>query len=84
MNGELHNVEYLIRSILSFHKAPAEMLERWRAPVLEAAAVLARERAPGPPPTPSPDWRTHPLECECAGCLYPDPRYARPYRARSA
>ena len=57
MNGELHNVEYLVRSILRFHKAPAEMLELWRAPVVEAAAVLARERALGPPPTPSPDWR---------------------------
>jgi hypothetical protein len=76
MNGELHNVEYLVRSILVFHKAPAELLERWHEPVLAAAAVLAREWAPKSPP----DWRSHPLTCACSACLYPKPRYARPYQ----
>ncbi len=80
MDGELHNPEYLVRSVVHFYGAPPEQLESWRAPVLEAAAVLARERAPAPPP----DWRSHPLDCSCAACLYPAPRYARPYRTRSA
>ena len=37
-----------------------------------------------PPPKRKPvaaerDWRSHPLTCECSACLYPEPRYARPY-----
>jgi hypothetical protein len=84
MNSELHNVEYLVRSILRFHKAPTEMLERWRAPVLEAAAVVVSEISPTDeviPPEPAP---RHRLDCECEACLYPEPRYARPYRGRSS
>jgi hypothetical protein len=46
MNGELHNVEYLVRSILHFHHAPAEMLELWRNPVLEAGSVVVSEISP--------------------------------------
>jgi len=26
------------------------------------------------------DWLSHPLDCECEYCLYPEPKYARPYR----
>jgi hypothetical protein len=22
------------------------------------------------------DWRNHPLACECAACIHPEPRYA--------
>jgi|SRR5215203_889409 len=73
MNGELHNVEYLVRSILHFHHAPAEKLELWRDPVLEAGSVVVSEISPvGDVP--------HQLDCACEDCLYPELRYARPYR----
>jgi hypothetical protein len=35
-------------------------------------------------PCREPRKRKHALECECADCLYPEPSYARPYRAGSA
>jgi hypothetical protein len=86
MNGELQNIDFLVRSVLYFHKAPAEMLERWREPVLEAAAGIVRQASPATaPPAPVPDlalaedWRSHPLDCECPECLYPEPKYARAY-----
>ncbi len=41
-------------------------------------------RARGPSPSPRRDWRKHALGCGCEECLYPAPRYARPYGARSA
>jgi hypothetical protein len=25
------------------------------------------------------DWRTHSLDCDCDACMYPEPKYARPY-----
>jgi hypothetical protein len=28
---------------------------------------------------PAEDWLSHPLDCECDQCLYPEPKYARPY-----
>jgi hypothetical protein len=39
----------------------------------------------GPPrqqePVEAPDdWRKHALACECSDCLYPEPRYAKPYQ----
>jgi hypothetical protein len=74
MNGDLHNDGYLVRSVMHFHRMPLEQLESWRAPVLEAAAIIAREWAPAPE---SDGWRKHPLSCECVACLYPPPRYAR-------
>jgi hypothetical protein len=90
MNGELQNTDFLVRSVLYFHKAPAELLERWRGPVLEAAASIVRQLAAAPPaPVPSEasppdDWRDHPLDCECTACLYPEPKYARPYAGSGA
>jgi putative DNA primase/helicase len=80
-DGALSNVEYVVKSVLQYHGIhPVHWwreLERWRSPVLEAGAIIAREHAPEPD-----DWRKHPLLCECDGCLYPPPRYARPYRAQ--
>jgi hypothetical protein len=80
MDGALSNPEYLIRAVMHFHTIPAALYETWAPPVLEAAGALARERAPGPPPTPATDWRGHGLRCECDVCLFPEPRYAQPYR----
>jgi hypothetical protein len=31
---------------------------------------------------PAEDWLSHPLDCECDQCLYPEPKYARPSRNR--
>ena len=46
------------------------------APLREApAAVVEIHREE----TPVDDWRSHPLDCECANCSYAPPRYARPY-----
>jgi hypothetical protein len=83
MNGELANVRILVQSVLAYHRVPSvrwkSLWERWKAPVLEAAAILAREHAP---PTTSPaDWKTHPLECECTACTTPEPTYARAWGA---
>ena len=30
------------------------------------------------------DWRSHKLDCECPKCLYPEPKYARPYAGSGA
>jgi hypothetical protein len=80
MNGELHNIDFLVRSVLYFHKAPAEMLECWRGPVLKAAASVVHETLSLEPSAVSTDdWRDHSLDCECPKCLYPEPNYARPY-----
>lgn len=40
-----------------------------------AAVVAIRPQANSP----AEDWHSHPLDCECDNCLYPEPRYARPY-----
>jgi hypothetical protein len=29
------------------------------------------------------DWRSHEFDCECPDCLYPEPKYARPYSGAS-
>jgi len=88
-DGEMANVEALVKSVLAYHAVPIVRWDRvwelWRKPVLEAA-FIAREHAPPaplPPPEPEPppeDYRDHALSCECEACLYPEPRYARPYR----
>jgi putative DNA primase/helicase len=82
-DGELTNVEYLVQSVLRYYGIHPvhwwRALERWRAPVLEAGAILAREHAPPPEPD---DWRKHPLACRCDACCFPEPRYVRPYRER--
>jgi hypothetical protein len=61
---------------------PDDLLERWRAPVLEAAGQVVSAASPDPAPPPVPE--VHPLDCTCSDCLYPTPRYARPYQRRSA
>jgi hypothetical protein len=37
-----------------------------------------------PPAVSADDWRDHPLDCECPMCLYPEPKYARPYAGSGA
>lgn len=82
MGGEQVGAEYLVKSVLAYHRIPevtwARVWERWREPVLEAAAVIAREHAPPP----ADDWREHALDCECLACTSPEPRYARPRQER--
>lgn len=81
-DGELANPEYLVKSVLAWHRVLSvqweRIWERWRGPVLEAAAIVAREHAPPPPSEPVPDeWKGHSLNCECSACLYPVPQYAQ-------
>jgi hypothetical protein len=49
MDGEMQNVGYLVRSVFAYHRIPPQqwefMAEEWRAPVLAAASLLAREYA---------------------------------------
>jgi Bifunctional DNA primase/polymerase, N-terminal/Primase C terminal 1 (PriCT-1) len=73
MSGELHDVDYLVWSILHFHHVPAEMLDLWRSPVLEAGSVVVSEVS-------TPGGMPHRLDCACEDCVYPEPRYARPYQ----
>jgi hypothetical protein len=82
MNGDMHNAEPLIKSVLRYLKVPDDLLDRWHAPVLEAAASVVSEASHEPEPPREPE--VHPLDCTCSDCLYPTPRYARPYRRRSA
>ena len=86
-DGEMLNVEALVKSVLRYLRLPFKDWELWRDPVLHVAAGIAR-RASAPPPVPEPppepesppeDYRDHSLDCECDSCLYPEPRYARPY-----
>jgi putative DNA primase/helicase len=82
-DGELTNVEYVVKSVLQYHGMhPVHWwreLERWRAPVLEAGAIVARELATSTEPD---DWRKHDFACECIDCSAPGPRYARPCQPR--
>jgi hypothetical protein len=81
MDGELSNIEFLVKAVLHYHGKPFRLCERWRVPVLEAAAAKVREHAPPAPPEPPVlDYQRHPIECECFDCLIPEPKYARPYR----
>jgi len=82
MNGEMHNVEYLVKAVMAYQRIPLHQwglrLEEWYEPVIEAAAIIACEHSPpSPPAEPADDWRDHSLDCECERCLYPDQRYAR-------
>ena len=70
------DVEALVKSVLAFDRKPFEEWERWRGPVLEAAAVVAREHAP-----PADAWKDHALDCACEACTSPPPRYARAWGA---
>jgi hypothetical protein len=49
LDGEIQNVGYLVRSVLSYHRIPPHQweffAEEWREPVLSAANLLAREYA---------------------------------------
>jgi hypothetical protein len=82
MDGEVSNVEYLVKSVLAYLGKSFAQWERWRDPVLEAAAARVREHAsvPDPPEDPVPAYRSHSLDCECFDCSIPEPRYARLYR----
>ena len=73
------DVEALVKSVLAFDRKPFEEWERWRVPVLEAAAAVAREHAPPPPPAVA--WKGHGLDCACEECTSPPPRYARAWGA---
>ena len=57
---------------LSWLRARAQM----PTPAQEAAAMMAIHPEGN---TPAADWRSHRLDCECDHCLYPEPKYARPY-----
>ena len=45
-------------------------------PAQEAPAMVAIHQEGN---SPAEDWRSHRLDCECDHCLYPEPKYARPY-----
>ncbi len=80
MDGEMQNVEYLVKSVLAYYRIPVHQwgmkLEEWRKPVVEAAAIVTREYAPPEDALPVPP-EEHPLNCECVGYLSPAPRYAK-------
>jgi len=49
MDGDMQNVGYLVKSVLSWHRVPPQQWEivagEWKKPVLSAANLLAREYA---------------------------------------
>jgi hypothetical protein len=82
MDGELLDIQALVQSVLAYHDVPVvrweQVWKRWRDPVVEAGAILAREQAADP----APDLRKHELDCSCDACIYPETRYARPRSRR--
>ena len=57
-------------------RAPEPNLSK-PTPAQEAPAMVAMHPQAN---SPAEDWHSHRLDCECDQCLYPEPKYARPYR----